>query len=837
MALVCHLFIIAWSSPATAVEAELWPRYFEALRMRGLHRLAEEYAATQLASPDLTSRERTVLLIESARTFVDHGMLQADDQRTELWNEARRLLQSSTATEISPTDRLQIESWSNLLTATEGNALAFMAVLQPEMELLQAQAVDVLRPAVRRLKEMGVRLETKRSATEELSAGQLRQLRQQIDLMCGESLLWLAQLESSPAERSALLLDADKSLEKVDRGREPSSNVTAPASIPPWRRKTAVLQARVARLQGEVRRAEKRLDQSTVGEPDPLDRDQTLAERIRLELGRNRIDVALQLVVDRIRLSSTSSDELRATCVQALLRAAEFAEQKGDAVTQQQALAEAQRQADQTAGIWRMQAAILMERSRQTRELGPELARVVREALAAWHAGKIDQAIDRYGKAATLAFQTQHPDQAFEYALTRASILLQEKRWRTAETALGELMQNFPDHSRVAEADLLRCYAIGQRAPQSAEFQSALQQHVARFLQSPTRGDAFWMLGTTAEQQQQRLAESIGFYRQVPADNPRKEEADLRITILIEQLLHLPRNLAEERDRNETLITTEIRRIVPPLLTVENQLTTLQCRILLQSVRLCLQHRTPLLAEADRILNTVQRRIENEKQISLTQQLQFSPEWAALQQTALQLRILVLASQQKLMEARGVLQQLGRTDPEALLSILASLTDLTARIDLAQQQELGTLQRMTVEEIAAQRNQLTPEQVLLLDRAAIQASIALRDWPEAIHTLEGLIVTQPNDPDLRHQLIDVSLRQGTSADLNRAKDQWIRLEQLEPKGTPRWIEARISIAELLIRLGDTAGAKKILGVTRTLYPQLGSPELKQRGDAAWQKLP
>ncbi|WP_437224710.1 tetratricopeptide repeat protein [Planctomicrobium sp. SH661] len=826
---VLGLFIslICLGSQSSAADPQLLERYFDSLRSRGLFVIAEEYATARLADEQLSPADRTAIMIELARTLVDHGTLQSPGQRTELWDQSERVLKGSPGSSVTSEEQQQLAVWQVLLAAEKANILAFQAMLQPEAEQFRQQVIGQLQSAIRELNQLDQTLTVSKLVKEGLSSQQKQRLRPQAAKLRGESLIWLAQLQPPGVDRTPFCREADRALEGADDARRPVA----------WNRSVAVLQGRSARLQGDLKRAERALEKGAGLSAATLQElDSILAERILMELGQGRTDVALQMVVDRIRQPAPPTDELRAVAVQTLLQAAKVANDKGDTATRDQILTEARLQNEKTFGIWRLMTASLIERQQQEQELGGELAQVIREALAAWEAKNVDLAIEKYGTAATLAYQRQLPEKAVEFAFTRASMLLQARRWKQAEAALAEITQSFPDHPRTAEADLLRCYAIGQRDPHGTDFQNALQEHLARFPQSPTRGDALWMKGVEAEHRQQ-LPEAIQAYRQIPADNSHRTEADLRILVLIERLQNLPAELRGDHPPGiDTLAAEEIRRIVVPLLAPGKLEQPADCQMLLQAVRVCLQIRPPLLAESEQMIKTVLQRIDQEKRASLQSRIPCSPEWETVQRTARQLQILALASQGKLADAQRVLQELGRSDPASLLSILATLTDLTSRIDSGPQKELGALQRMTVEEISVQRNEMTDEQRGLLDRASVQASLALEDWPQAIGTLEDLLQKSPQDVPLMRQLIDVSMKQGRAPDWTRAKELWMRIEAVEKKGSPSWIEARISIAELLERTGDAAGAKKLLGVTRTLYPQMGTPELKDRSEQLWTKL-
>jgi hypothetical protein len=174
-------------------------------------------------------------------------------------------------------------------------------------------------------------------------------------------------------------------------------------------------------------------------------------------------------------------------------------------------------------------------------------------------------------------------------------------------------------------------------------------------------------------------------------------------------------------------------------------------------------------------------------------------------------------------------------DPTLLLTILTVLSDVVGCLDPQCRRDLGYLQRLSTRDLALRRHELPVEQRRLLDESAAEAAVAMEDWSEAISLYEVFLQESPQDRQALKHLIQLSLRRGEIPDLQRAKDLWVRIEQQEQPGSIEWLQARLEIAELLLRLDDAAGARKLLGVTRTLYPAMGTAELKIRSDELWKQ--
>ncbi|SFH84563.1 hypothetical protein [Planctomicrobium piriforme] len=814
--------LIAANAFAVAANSDAEPtaNYFEALRARALFVLAEDFATRQLGRSTLSRERRTQLTLELGETLLEHGSFASGSQREELWDAARQRVADLLRNEPVNPRQGDLKFWLARLSARQGATLAWESTLTPDDVSLRDSAITALRQGIA---ELRADIETrgrfapegdKKLAATVLREREIQNQRARYDLALAETCL--AEISATGTERTALLIDAATLGEML--GRIPAEDLQS--------EKISLLRARIARLQGD-----ERLARLLLSGANGTDADAVLAEQIRLELSLNKVDAAFQLLKTRLQETRPLSDELRAMVVQSLVTAARLAQQQQNPARLGEYLAEARKQQALTGGKWRREATVRLDRFQQEQELGPELAAAVRHAAAAWQSGQALQAADDYATATRLAAKAGKQDQALELGLTGASILVKNEAWAKAVSQLTELIRLAPQHPRAAEADLLRCYAIGRQNATSAEFQQALQDHLLRYSSSATRWDAVRMLGASAELQQ-RLPAAIAFYRQIPADHAARDEADLRTLSLLATLLtNSPQSTALATEAREEVIrsATRIRAQTTPW-------SAAQCEILLQGARLLLSPALATPADAERLLGLVQIRIDNEQEQASRQQAELSPEWKALKQSTLQLRIIALAGQQKLDEARQLLQTLKSAEPTLLLSVLSSLNAMAGQIDPQRRYELGHLQLQTIQELHPHRDRLNPDQQRLLDLATAEAATAVGNWSEAIDRYQTLLAAAPSDGKLIRSLIDVSKSQGLPADLKRAAELWQQLEKLAATGSPEWIEARIEQSALLLQMGDRAAARKLLGVTRTLYPQMGTPELRQRGDALWEQL-
>ena len=69
---------------------------------------------------------------------------------------------------------------------------------------------------------------------------------------------------------------------------------------------------------------------------------------------------------------------------------------------------------------------------------------------------------------------------------------------------------------------------------------------------------------------------------------------------------------------------------------------------------------------------------------------------------------------------------------------------------------------------------------------------------------------------------------GSDKYLSKAKSTWHKLESLEAPGSPPWLRARYHVAQCCFALKQYQESKKLLGVTRLLYPDLGGEKLQSK---------
>ena len=190
-----------------------------------------------------------------------------------------------------------------------------------------------------------------------------------------------------------------------------------------------------------------------------------------------------------------------------------------------------------------------------------------------------------------------------------------------------------------------------------------------------------------------------------------------------------------------------------------------------------------------------------------------------------QLRVLSLAGQGRLDQARQLVASFaGR--PDDLLALLDGLDQVAATTRPADRRRLGELQLQAAESLDAQRNSLDPANRQRLDRCLAQAFVAAGFPLRAVAVYERLVKAAPRDWKPRIRLAGVRLLIGTSAQKQAAITDWRAAERLLRPGTDNWMTVRLGTLRALKQAGRIAECRQLLGVTRLLYPEKGTPAVR-----------
>ncbi|MFG0333960.1 MAG: hypothetical protein ACF8TS_11410 [Maioricimonas sp. JB049] len=797
--------------------------YFRGLRERRLYSVAETQCLRRLADPEVPLDEQVRLTIELSRTYAGRATTQTGAARDEQWRRARQVIEDF----VAEHPRHRLRPWLDLqaasIPADQGALLAWQAGLLQDGNLRQ-QAATTLRNALAELATLAETLASRDSAgdDERLPRQERQRLEAELSMRRAQAAVDFASVLQPGTERTAAL----------EQARRLVQSVGGPFVDPRLVWQGRLLRLKIARLQHDQRNFEAGVREIRAAGPGLAVQRQVAVERARLHLDANRPDEALTSLLEHRNEIGSLDDELRCLQVEALLQAAVVAR----AADQQKLADELEENARSIVadlqGAWKARAQTLLSIAGEQENYGPELAALVRTAREAYQAGQIDDAIAGFERAAVAAVGQGRRDVAVDLAVTRASLQMQQEEYAAAAASLEELVAQTDGGPRQAEMDLLRTYCLGrlyQQQPTARRreaYSESLAAHRQKFAGSPTAGEATWMLAQFEEYRQQ-WTRALELYSAIPPEHERGPAAAVRMAAMYEKILQRVVEVGQPVPPWLLTAREELEQVTGRFPAAPERLSADQADVAVRFARLLIAY-GDVYTPADRLLERVLNSAGLERREAERDERSPDPRWLELHREAAPLRIVSLAAQGRLPEAALILNDLSAADPRALLQLLSGLAQLESQIPSGQRQALGRLQLQAAGQLAERSHQLSDAEQTLLKRCRANAHALAGQLPQAIGLYEELIAASPRDRELLELLADLLMRQSSRESVTRALQLWRQIESMSRKGTQPWLEARFHVAETLYELGRYEECRKLIGVTRLVYPELGGNELKQR---------
>ncbi|MEZ6056319.1 MAG: hypothetical protein R3C01_06400 [Planctomycetaceae bacterium] len=833
-------------------------RYFEGLLDRGLIDVAEGEAHRRLDDMFLRPRQRTEWRIRLAEAYSRHAEYLNGEERQAFWNRATQTL--TQLLEEPGVVGQELGLWQGAkIRARQAEVLRWEGSLRSDDRRFRQRSSAQVLVIIAEIRETITALESAipgaerrsraQTADGELSSPEMRELKTRVEALLAFALVDLVELSEPSLERSEAMHEAESRLK----------NFTSGWSGDPLTWESRLHRIRLQRIIGDVEQARTLIRSALAEQPVPDWQDRFVAEQVRLELAANTPDVALQLLLDISRRRGQLNDELRTLQVEALLAAIPIAQAKEDQSLSEDLHKQANQVASQTLGPWGDRSRLLLSQAEENQRYGSELAKQMRSARATYFDGGGLEAVGLYQQAAERAVALNRSDVADEFSFTAASILLEQKEYRQAVEELTRMIERSPSGLRAADADLLRAYGLGQLYEQEPtrtrreEYAAALDRHRTQHSSSPTAGEATWLLALHEESRNQ-WTRALTLYSEIASDHPRWWGASIRIAVLYSQILDRLRELGQPVDAWEDRAVSDLsaRFEQPAPVTSDAEAARSRCEVGVHLARLWVRHRERRYPEADRVLADVFERYQQHlaahpvktivpstgtNTTTSTSTTTAEDPWMTLVHVASQLRIVSLAGQGKLEEAGQVLDGLATTSPRAMLSILLGLGEMADGIAVEQQQGLGRLQLQAARRVETQRDALAPEELRRLDESLAEASVAAGEATEGIRRYRKLLIEHPGDLRLTRTLAALLQVQPQREAVTESQRLWQKLMEKQTKGSREWLTSRYELADCAVRLGQTEEARKLLGLTRVIYPELGGPDLKARYEALEKSLP
>lgn len=831
--LSAYLAIVAASIGSKLSQADTTDDFNRGLLDRGLVQVAEHEALRRLDDPLLTPVERVAWSLRLARSHLRHAGLVVGEERESLARRAEKTLADLLAAQPPLPRPEAVRTEQALLGAEHAELLAWEAQYGPGGVTPQQTALAQLEAAVAQLRAAATQLDADlkiaarrtpaQLAAGEMSAGEVRQMQRDVEHRLASTLVSWIELTPEDADRSPAITEANQRLQALADGWIGDQRT--------W--DARLLRAKLARLRGDTAAAAGQIRSALDDLPARWLADRFTAELVRGQLADGRVDTALETLLQQSRLPGGINDELRYQQVDALLAAKRIAQQRAAADVAAQLQSQAESLAAAMREGWGTAARLRIDREQADSRYGPKLARLVQDARGAYQAGQRDAAAAMFLQAADLAVATSQPAAADELDYTRGSILVSGEEYAEAVRTFDRLLVRSPQGNQSRDADLLRAYCLGRlysAAPSDAlatQYAAALLQHRQRYAGTPSAAEATAMLAAFEEARQQ-WESALALYLELCQSPEHGAAARQRVAALYEYVLDKARQSGAPVHTWEDRAVADLSAFVRQLPQLPEQLTEEQSDLILSLVRIVLGHRTHPYVDAERLLTPVTQAAELQRHAAESDGREPPPEWLQLAHTAAQLRIVALAGQGRLDEARAQFNTLALTEPDALLSLLQGLSALSSGIPAEHRQELAQLQLETAQQLRLQQPNFSAAEQQGLDAAVADAYLAAGNDLNAAGFFDKLLAQSPRDRTRLRTAAELHQRLGEPANFQKAKTYWQRLESLESKGSGAWLTARLHIAECAVRLGQKEEARKLIALTRLVYPELGGADLQAR---------
>lgn len=819
--------------PSRAADDSL-ARYFEQLRQRGLFSIAESYAVSRRAQPNLARSRRAELTIELSRTLASHAEYASEQQQQDLWKRAASIIDDERGREPTSPFAVVLSAQSAIVPATEADWLQVECQLKPFDEDLAIRTRQKCSLAIQQLSNVEKELLSppKKETTDAPTSHTLRVWLHQVRLALAQSLRSRAQLAPADSrERTADLVDAETTARKL---------VGAADEPIPFRAKQLLVDC--LRLKGDFVRAEEMLavlEKGIPGNSEVLAQELT-ALRARVLLDRHQSPDALELILQARSARNRLSGELWFLQTRALLTMRDLAVAKKDMdlakTLREQAEVTLSRCDEQIGGFWSRRCHQLWESDQTAEKYGPELDALMQRARADFLAGRFEAALKNYARGELAARAAMKTDLAAELGYTRASILLQEKNYDAAGTEFLRLAAEYPQSPRAAAAHLNGAYCLGrlydEHKTQSRResYTTELERHMERFAADPTADDARFFKAQLEEQRLQATA-ALPLYLKIPATHPRFGAASAGAARCYETILTRMRERKLPTSELEQTAVSRLQPFVPTQEAADSEWTEYQCEVALHLAAILLMGEPPRFEHAEQLLGQVAQSAVKVKETD-----EWSERWQHLRRRAESLRVVAMAGNGRPTEAERMIDALALATPRDLLVTVERLAPFIASENRQRQVQYVALQLRAIEQLSKHRQSLTREEQGQLDQAVGRAYLASGQITKAVEVYDGLAAADAKDASRQREIAILLSEFEPKECAVLARQCWRRVESLTKQGSAEWLTARLGVIDMSIRLNERPEARKLLSVTTLLYPELGGPDLKARFKAAQQKL-
>ena len=159
--------------------------------------------------------------------------------------------------------------------------------------------------------------------------------------------------------------------------------------------------------------------------------------------------------------------------------------------------------------------------------------------------------------------------------------------------------------------------------------------------------------------------------------------------------------------------------------------------------------------------------------------------------------------------------------------LLSTMRDIKTD-DRQQNFALGKMMLAIASDVQQSNQNLSAKEEKALAEYMLDAFLRQGNLDKAIRSLEKDFRASPKDTQLQNRLAKLLQASGSPQHLERAATLWRSLETSVKPGTESWYDYRLSYAEILLAQGQQNQCRKLIAVTKALYPRIPNDSLKKR---------
>lgn len=807
--------------PATAQDHEA--RYLDQLRSRRLFVLAEQYCQDELETENDAARKAS-LVMELSRTLIEHGKYLPKKERAKMWLQAERVLFDGSGSIPIEELKVRLQAQGAINVAHQATFLRWQSQVTPQDNYLKELALVRIQLAQKSLASAASRAQNASAA----APFERDALRNTLDFHQAQTLMDQARLEQpESAERIGLASEAGKTAKRLS-----STAVDNRTRV-----KARVLYAECCLERGDSRRAISVLDSALELAVDDEERDHIFAERVRVLLYDQRPDEATKQLIRWRKERGSLSGELHVLRMQSLIalweiaRAAKNEQLAEELISQMETGSNYARQ--EVGGYWAFRCERLLAGAREVSLLGNRLATLKQKAEQDYSEGDLTAAAKNFGLAANEAIRKDKSDVGATLFYQQGSVLVQDKQIEPAASAFRSAVQA-GGTAKSNDAHLMHAWCLGRLYQQNATksrreaYTSALEEHRRLYKTGDSFAEATFMLASLEETRLQNT-KAIELYKQIQVhQQPRYAQASAAIarcySKVVTRLKKLDKSALLTEWLNRGIVDLSLRVAEIPNAPAKPNID--HAEVLVQTASIMLHQPSPDYKTASSYLQRGTDAIKG---------LKASPRINQLRAVAERWRLVTAIAGGNAEAAMAWATNLENRPAEELFAVIESLDEITGS-DRAIRLAMSSL-RLRVGELAiARRKSLSPQQQLKLAAWMVGTYFDSGKRPEALAQAR-LVVDSSAEAQTLSKVSAMVQTLKTQEGQSLARRGWKKLEANSKAGSSTWLNARLHVAECTLQLGESEVSRKLIEVTRLLYPDLGGPQLKSAFDALEAKLP